>query len=168
VAVVVDEYGGTSGLVRLSDLVEALMGSPATGSWRDLEKETLREGPAGENAAASSLAKGPSTLAFGGRLLDARTSVRALGNLLGMDLTEVAGLGGPSGSARPVTVGGLVTALLGRWPVVGDQVECRAADGERKLRFTVTEMRGRRLTKVQVDLLAEGEEGGNRPPLSSI
>jgi hypothetical protein len=57
----------------------------------------------------------------------------------------------------------LVITLLGRWPVVGDQVGCPSPDGRRNLRFTVVEMRGRRLTKVRVDVATEG--GQSRGPV---
>jgi len=51
-----------------------------------------------------------------------------------------------------------VTALLGHWPQVGDQVVYR------NLRFTVVRMRGRRLGKIRVDLLPESDraKAGNQ------
>jgi len=184
VAIVVDEYGGTSGLVRLSDLVQAVLGGEAAfaGEKAESREETAARlssptsGESQEATAPVSLLPSPALpagLPGSGRprslLLDARTSIRALGNLVGMDLAGEVGADSAKaalaatagqGLARPVTVGGLVTALLGRWPVVGDQVVCgwntysSPEGGRQHLRFTVTEMRGRRLTKVRVDVLA--------------
>jgi len=184
VAVVVDEYGGTEGLLRLSDLLAAVLGrAPATAQTPSASYDALVEPAMVEQV-------GPGSL-----LLDARLSIRALGDQLDRlttTLSEVEGevhgdqpfdvaqagahrvptewagatVEGPGGvglrAARPVTVGGLVITLLGRWPVVGDQVGCPSPDGRRNLRFTVVEMRGRRLTKVRVDVATEG--GQSRGP----
>jgi putative hemolysin len=138
VALVVDEYGGTSGLVELDDLVEAVVGEMPD----ELE-------PADRRTMVEEL--GPGSL-----LLDARLGVREWEDLFDVDLEGPDGLG----PARPVTVGGFVTALLGRWPAVGDQVTY----GD--LRFTVAQMRGRRLGKIRVDLLpwTPDEKSGNRSP----
>jgi CBS domain containing-hemolysin-like protein len=95
----------------------------------------------------------------GSFLLDARLSIRAWASSLagfGAGMPVPVRQLADWGPGRPVTVGGLVTTLLGRWPVVGDQVGCPSADGQLNLRFTVTEMHGRRLVKVRVDVLAEG------------
>ncbi len=142
VALVVDEYGGTSGLVELDDLVKAVVGEMPD----ELE-------PAGRRVMVEEL--GPGSL-----LLDARLGIHEWEDLFDVDLV------GPDdlGPARPVTVGGFVTALLGHWPVVGDQVTY----GD--LRFTVAEMWGRRLGKIRVDLLprTDGEKTGNRSPGAGI
>lgn len=142
VAVVVDEYGGTSGLVELDDLVEAVVGEMPDG----LE-------PADRPVMVEEL--GPRSF-----LLDARLGIREWEDLFEVDLVEREGLG----AARPVTVGGFVTALLGHWPTVDDRVDYR------NLRFTVVQMQGRRLSKIRVDLLAKagGEKAGNRTPGGGI
>ena len=142
VAVVVDEYGGTSGLVELDDLVEVVVGEMPD----ELE-------PADRRVMVEEL--GPRSF-----LLDARLGIREWEDLFEVDLVEREGLG----AARPVTVGGFVTTLLGRWPAVDDRVEYR------NLRFTVVQMRGRRLGKIRVDLLAEAgeEKAGNQSPGEGI
>ena len=142
VAVVVDEYGGTSGLVDLDDLVEAVVGEMPDG----LE-------PADRPVMVEEL--GPRSF-----LLDARLGIREWEDLFEVDLVEREGLG----AARPVTVGGFVTALLGHWPTVDDRVDYR------NLRFTVVQMQGRRLSKIRVDLLAKADEekAGNRSPGGGI
>lgn len=136
-AVVVDEFGGTSGVVELDDLTEAVVG--------EMPEEWDSAAPMVEEL-------GPRSY-----LLDARLSVREWSELFAVGLSEE---GGELGPARPVTVGGFVTTLLGRWPQVGDEV------GYRNLRFTVVEMRGRRLGKIRVDLLedGDGEKAGNQEP----
>lgn len=93
VAIVVDEYGGTSGLVSLEDLLEEIVGEIAdeydTG---DATIETVSEVEA---------------------LLDARVSIDDVNDALGTQLD----------SEDVDTVGGLVYAHLGRIPIVGDEVD---------------------------------------------
>ena len=96
VAVVLDEYGGTAGIVTLSDLVSRLLGSigdeyaPATHDVR--------------------------TLADGTIVADGLALVEDVNTQLGthFDTSEVDSLGG------------LVFSKLGRRPVVGDEVEIGA------------------------------------------
>src|SRR5665648_5467 len=93
-AVVVDEYGGTSGVVTLEDVVEELVGDVAD------EHDPRRAGvhPLGDG-------------------------VWSVPGLLRPDeLTEQTGLVVPEEGAYE-TLGGLVMALLGRVPVVGDVVQ---------------------------------------------
>lgn len=139
-AVVVDEFGGTSGLVEVDDLVEAVVGEMPE-EWDSPQPMIERLGPRSY-------------------LLDARLSLREWAERFGVTLEEEEGLG----PARPVTVGGFVAALLGRWPEVGDEVHYG------RLRFTVTRMRGRRLGKVRMDLLEETEQtkAGNSAPGDGI
>ncbi|MCB7138077.1 hemolysin family protein [Cellulosimicrobium marinum] len=92
-AVVVDEYGGTSGVVTLEDVVEELVGDVAD------EHDRRRAGAA--------------------RRADGAWSVP--GVLRPDELTEVTGLRVPQDAAYE-TLGGLVMARLGRVPVEGDEV----------------------------------------------
>lgn len=92
-AIVVDEHGGTSGLVTIEDVVEELVGQVAD------EGEPRREqfqkiGPARWE-------------------IDARADVDDLAELLGVDL--------PHGDWH--TVGGLIMHLAGRIPASGETVE---------------------------------------------
>jgi CBS domain containing-hemolysin-like protein len=139
-AVVVDEYGGTSGWVELDDLVEAVVGEVPD----ELEPpEALVE------------ALGPRSY-----LVDARLGVREWEDLIGTELEEHPELG----AAEPVTLGGFVVALLGHWPRKGEEVAYR------NLRFTVVELRGRRLGRIRLDLLPLTEDGeaGNQSGASGI
>ncbi|MBI2887529.1 MAG: HlyC/CorC family transporter [Chloroflexi bacterium] len=91
-AIVVDEYGGTAGLVSLEDLIEEIVG--------EIEDEYDR----GEDTI--------DRVSQHEAVLDARVSIDDLNELFG---TEIA----PQDFD---TVGGLVYAQLGRIPAVGDQV----------------------------------------------
>jgi CBS domain containing-hemolysin-like protein len=98
-AVVVDEYGGTAGIVTFEDLVEELVGdvvdehdSPAPGIWRQPDGSWLLTG------------------------------------LLRPDEIQAAiGLELPAGRASYETVAGLILQLLRRIPDVGDQVDVPGA-----------------------------------------
>ncbi|MFD2796933.1 hemolysin family protein [Promicromonospora vindobonensis] len=92
-AVVVDEYGGTSGVVTLEDVVEELVGDVAD------EHDPRRAGAA--------------------RAADGSWIVP--GVLRPDELDEYTGIDVPEGAAYE-TLGGLVMAELGRMPAVGDQV----------------------------------------------
>lgn len=92
-AVVVDEYGGTAGLVTLEDLLEELVG--------DIVDEFDVEEPTVERCDDGSV------------LVSARYSVDDADDLLGAELPQ-----GPWD-----TVGGLMLDLVGRVPDPGDSVE---------------------------------------------
>jgi putative hemolysin len=92
-AIVVDEYGGTSGLVALEDLIEELVG--------EIEDEyDVEEVPF-------------ETLGNGDLRVNARMSIDEVNELLGSEL--------PEGDWD--TVGGLVYSLLGHVPAEGETVE---------------------------------------------
>lgn len=94
IALVIDEYGGTAGLVTLEDLIEELVG--------EIVDEFDVEEPAVE------------PLRGGGFRVNARMAVDEVNELLGADL--------PSGDWD--TVGGLVFNLLGHVPAEGESVNC--------------------------------------------
>jgi len=93
IAVVVDEYGGTAGLVTLEDLVEEVVG--------EITDEYDREAPAVES------------LADGSSRVTARYPVEDLEELYGVNLPH----------EDVDTVGGLMASLLGRVPIPGATVE---------------------------------------------
>ncbi|MGK5627528.1 hemolysin family protein [Streptomyces sp. URMC 123] len=97
-AVVIDEYGGTAGVVTLEDIVEEVVGEV-----RDEHDphEAPDLAPAGEDAE-------------GRRMYDAEGAVRT-------DRLEEIGLRAPEGPYE--TVAGLVATALGRIPGEGDTVE---------------------------------------------
>ncbi len=93
-AIVVDEYGGTAGLVTLEDIIEELVG--------DVADEHDRRRP-------------PMHRAPGGAWI-------VQGDLRPDEVAELSGLTIPESPAYE-TVGGFVMARLGRVAAVGDEVE---------------------------------------------
>ena len=92
-AIVVDEYGGTAGLVTLEDLIEELVGEIV--DEFDVEEPALL------------------AMAGGAVSVSARLSVDELNEQIGAEL--------PTGNWD--TVGGLVFGILGKVPVEGESVE---------------------------------------------
>ncbi len=94
IAMVVDEYGGTEGLVTIEDVLEEIVGEIEDEFSRSRESQIIRE-------------------ADGGVLVDAGVTTEDVEDIFGteIDNTEVD------------TVGGLVYHSLGRIPQAGDVVE---------------------------------------------
>jgi len=93
IAIVLDEYGGTSGLVTIEDVLEELVG--------DISDEHEPLEPAMFKRLGDNLAEA-----------DARLYVDELNRLMGLNLPEDAGYD---------TVGGFVTTTLGRIPEAGTE-----------------------------------------------
>ncbi len=142
-ALVVDEYGGTDGLVTIEDLVEQIVG--------DIEDE--------HDIAAEELL---SELPDGRLKVDARMEIDELEDLLGFELL-------PDEEEYDVdTLGGLVFTLAGHIPQIGEII-----DHDKGLRFEIMEGDARRiktvlihrpkpemLTQVQPLSARESENGG--------
>ena len=96
IAIVLDEYGGTSGLVTIEDLIEEIFG--------ELQDEFDDEVPLISS--------------------DKEGRIHLRGDLLVTDVNEYLGLNLPDREAD--TLGGLVFSELGRLPVVGDEVKIGA------------------------------------------
>jgi CBS domain containing-hemolysin-like protein len=92
IAILVDEYGGTAGLVTMEDLVEEIVG--------EIADEYDRERPVIE------------PLADGSSRVSARLGVEELGELFGKEITD----------EDVDTVGGLLAKHLGRVPIPGSEV----------------------------------------------
>jgi len=114
-AIVLDEFGGTAGLVTLEDLVEEIIG------------EVADEFEVGQTESVRAVE--------GGWLIDSRASLAVLGERLGIPEEQLAG-------RQSETVGGLVSELLGRLPHAGDEaplgtwvLRVTDTDGRRILRI---------------------------------
>jgi len=94
-AIVIDEYGATAGLVTIEDLIEEIVG-PIMDEYDKVEEPSLQM--IGEDVAEG----------------DARASVDELSHLFDVTL--------PEGDFD--SVGGLIVDRLGRLPEEGDRVEC--------------------------------------------
>ena len=119
-ALVVDEYGGTDGLVTIEDLVEQIVG--------EIEDEH-------DVAEAAHITVDPKL----GLVASARTPIKELEEHLGLKLLK------PDEEEDIDTLGGLMFALLGRVPVRGELV--RHPSG---LELEVLDADARRLKKVRI------------------
>jgi len=125
-ALVIDEYGGTDGLVSMEDIVEMVVG--------DIEDEHDDE------EAAQIVADGE-----GRWIVDARTSLEDVSEELGVELAD-------ADIAEEVdTLGGLIVTLAGRVPVRGELVS-----GPDSLEFEVLDADPRRLKKIRIHKVKAG------------
>jgi len=119
IAIVLDEYGGTAGLISLADLLVEIIGE--IGEDGEEEESEL------------------DTLADGSYMVLARMHIEELAEELGMQL--------PLGDYD--TVGGWLTAHLGRIPQVGEQVTVQG------LQIHIIEADPRRISKVRIQHLTK-------------
>ena len=119
-AIVVDEYGGTDGLVTIEDVVEQIVGDIEDEHDDDGEPDLLRTGP-------------------GCYMADARLAVTELEDVIGIDLM-------PDELDEDIdTLGGLVFTLAGHIPEIGE-----IFTHETGFRFEVVDADPRRITKVRI------------------
>lgn len=119
-AAVVDEYGGTDGLITINDLVEEIVG--------EIEDEYER-------------APGPMFVeqSDGSLLVDARSSLEELKERVGLELVN-------DGRGEDIeSVGGLMFSLLGRVPMRGEVISHPSG-----LEFEVIEADPRRVKRVRL------------------
>jgi len=119
-ALVIDEYGGTDGLVSIEDLVEMVVG--------DIEDEH-------DDAAAVAVV--PSS--DGTFIADARASLDEIKETLGVDLTE------EEGAEDVDTIGGFIVTLAGRVPSRNELIE-----GPENLEFEVLDADPRRVKRLRI------------------
>ena len=119
-ALVIDEYGGTDGLVSIEDVVESIVG--------DIEDEHDEDDRPQITAVGD-----------GAFVVEARASLEDVSQALGVDLSALA-------DAEDVdTIGGLLTATAGRVPIRGEIV---AGPGD--LEFEVLDADPRRVKRLRV------------------
>ncbi len=111
-AIVVDEYGGTAGLVTLEDVIEEIVG--------EIQDEFDREAPQVQETPQ-------------GLMIDGLMLIEDLAERLQTSIEADTDIS---------TVGGLVTARLGKIPRPGDRLSLAGYE------LVVMEMRSRRVTKV--------------------
>ena len=121
-AVVIDEYGGTDGLVTIEDIVEVIVG--------DIEDEH-------DEDEAPAVTREPD----GTYLADARADLDTVAEVIGSPVAT------EEESEEVDTLGGLVTALAGRVPAVGERVS-----GDGPLVFEVLDADPRRVKQVRIRL----------------
>jgi CBS domain containing-hemolysin-like protein len=123
-ALVVDEYGGTDGLVTIEDLVEQIVG--------DIEDEH-------DEAEAANIVRDAKL----GLVTAARTPVQELEQYLGMQLLDA------EQASEIETVGGLISSLAGRVPARGEHVVHPSG-----IEFEVLDADRRRVKKLRLHLPA--------------
>ena len=122
-AIVLDEFGGTAGLVTMEDLLEEIVGPIF---------DEYDQPPTG---AATSAAVADADGAGGGvPIIAGSTEIAEVNRLLRLQLDD----------ADYTTIGGLIFGRLGRLPKVGDRVNVQGAT------FEILEMDGRRVGRVRV------------------
>jgi hemolysin (HlyC) family protein len=133
IALVIDEYGGTDGLVSMEDAVEVIVG--------DIEDEYDEEA-------------GPTIVpdASGGFLADARADLDELAAAIGTDLAA-----GEHGEDVD-TIGGLVFSLVGRIPVRGELVSAPGG-----YEFEILDADPRRIKRVRIYRRPAAAEPRRRP-----
>ena len=128
-AIVLDEYGGTAGMVTIEDLLEEIVGE-IQDEFDEEEPLTVR-------------------LSEDRARLDGRASVDDLGELFDLQLS------GLEDSEEYDTVGGLIYHRIGGGPRPGDEVRLE----EQGLTLTVESTAGRRVGKVLAVRDRPGDEG---------
>lgn len=116
IAVVVDEYAGTSGIITMEDILEELVGN--IDDEYDLESRDMI------------------LLEKGVYLLEPEIRIDEINDVFGLNFT----------SEKSDSIGGYVIEILDRIPKQGEVVR----DGD--IIFTVTEMKGLKVTRLKMDL----------------
>ena len=125
IAVVVDEHGGTSGIVTMSDIMEQIVGSTPDEYSHGYDTRIVQIGE-------------------GDYLIDGSLPIDEVVELIGFE---------PEEASECETAGGLLLALFDRIPEEGDQVTSRLEGEEEGLpqaHFAVEKMDGLRIDKIRV------------------
>lgn len=129
-ALIIDEYGGTDGLVSIEDLLEEVVGNIED------EHDSSQDPMIVEDEE--------------GIVADARADVEDVERFVGQSLAS-------RNDDDIDTIGGLIFAMLGRVPAVGEVIGYRGG-----IRFEILDADGRRIKRVRVTRgKPEGENGAN-------
>jgi CBS domain containing-hemolysin-like protein len=127
-ALVIDEYGGTDGLVSIEDIVEMIVG--------DIEDEhDLEDEPEITPAADGTF------------VIDARASLEDVAKAVGT------GLAGDDIAEEIDTVGGLIASIAGRVPVRGEII----TDPARAIEYEILDADPRRVKRIKLHLRGPGK-----------
>ncbi len=132
-ALVIDEYGGTDGLVSLEDAIETVVGDIVDEHDDETAPMVVPDGE-------------------GGFLADARADLDEVSEALGVDLTADAG------SEDIDTLGGLVFGLIGRVPVRGELVASRSG-----FEFEILDADPRRIKRMRISRRPQVRRDLRRP-----
>lgn len=132
-ALVIDEYGGTEGLVSIEDVVEMIVG--------DIEDEhDIEEEPRVDEIAEREF------------MVDARADLALVSEKTGIDITRMAE------SDDVDTIGGLIASAAGRVPARGEIIRMP----EQGLEFEIVDADPRRITRVRIRLIeSDSKPGGD-------
>ena len=131
IAVVIDEHGGTSGIVTMSDIMEQIIGRIDDEYAHGGSEDVVR-------------------LDDGSYLVDGSMAIDEVEELIGFE---------PEEASECETTGGLLLSLFDRIPEEGDSVTIEHDD--RKATFTVVDMDRHRIDKVRVVLEQKPEAEGS-------
>ncbi len=133
-ALVIDEYGGTDGLVSIEDLVEIVVGDIEDEHDEDETPEIVK-------------------VADGSFVADARASIEDAAAALGVDLL------GDESAEDVDTLGGLIATMAGRVPVRGEIVTHSSG-----LEFEVLDADPRRIKRLRIHPVDSRPPAPGAPP----
>lgn len=136
-ALVIDEYGGTDGLVSMEDIVEMIVG--------DIEDEH-------DTAEEPRIEQSPD----GSYLIDAKADLDAVAETLGVDFRQ------GDVAEDLTTLGGLVAALAGHVPMRGEVIAATVPGWE----FHIVEADPRRIARVRVRATSDTSHPNSGPPVA--
>jgi CBS domain containing-hemolysin-like protein len=123
-AVIIDEYGGTSGIVTLEDIIEEIVGEIR--DEYDTEEDKEPE---------------PETLPDGSVVIDARTLISDVNDLLDVDIPE---------DEDVDTIGGYVCSELGKIPETGEETTI-----EKNIHVSILKADKRKIISLKLKLLED-------------
>lgn len=125
-ALVIDEYGGTDGLISMEDIMEMLVGDIEDEHDNEEEPEITESGA-------------------GVYLVDARADLEEVSRAIGLELDAI------EVAEEVDTIGGLIVTLAGRVPDIGERIP-----GPYGMVFDILDADSRRLKRLRLSIDGEG------------